>query len=268
MTLEDGDEVDTGTEDGTGSEEDSVAEGEEAGEEATEGAEQETKDGEKLPGDWPEGAIKRIGKLTAKRHEAEERAAEAETARDAAKAEAEKLAAKYGDREILKAAKTAGVLPELLTTEQAALLTKADKLERHLEQIEQTLEDHPEGYEADGQQVTPAMLRGWRRNAKEQLDDVRDDAAALRKQKADEVRELIRLGREAKAGGGKKPAAPSQAAGKPPPKVSPVKGTPPAAGAGAPRRPTTGTQMEQKGDIKGVKGKDDLVSLFRKEYGG
>jgi hypothetical protein len=265
--------VDTGTADGALSEEPAVetdeVETEGSGELEEEKTGEKTEKAEKLPNDAPDWAVKRIGRLTAKRHEAETRAETAERERDAAKAEAETARTKYGDRDILAAAKLTGILPELLGKDEADTLKRADQLQANIDQLEATLDDYPEGYEGqDGKTVTPQQLRAWLRSARADLREIGDDAATLRKRKADEVRELLALGKAAKAKGwtpDAKPAA-GAAAAKPHVKVRPAAGerVPEAA---APRRAATGA-AKGPDDFSKVKTTDDLLAVMAKKYGG
>lgn len=268
--------VDAETVDGAPSEELDAAETEEH-EEGSEGSGESEEDeagekgkAERLPKDAPEWAVKRIGKLTARRHEAETRAESAERERDAAKAEAETAKAKYGDRDILGAAKRTGILPELLTKHEAETLAKADRLTEDIDRLEATLDDYPEGYEGtDGKTVTPQQLKSWLRSARAELREIGDDAAQLRKRKADEVRELLALGRAAKAKGwtpDAKPAA-GAAGAKPPVRARPTAGTKPADTA-APRRPATGAKASGPDNFSKVKTQDELLAVMARKYGG
>lgn len=263
--------VDAGTADGALSEEQAEETDEvkaEGSDELEEETGEKTEKAEKLPKDAPDWAVKRIGKLTAKRHEAETRAEQAERERDAAKAEAETARTKYGDRDILAAAKLTGILPELLGKDEADTLKRADQLQANIDQLEATLDDYPEGYEGqDGKTVTPQQLRAWLRSARADLREIGDDAATLRKRKADEVRELLALGKAAKAKGWTPDAKPAAyAAAKPPVKVRPAAGerVPEAA---APRRAATGA-AKGPDDFSKVKNTDDLLAVMARKYGG
>lgn len=266
-TVTDGTEATTVTEDDPAETQGTEDGGETSGEDTPE----TTVEKDKLPKDAPEWAVKRIGKLTAKRHEAETAQTLAEKERDAYKAEAETVKAKYGDRDILAAARRTGILPELLSTEEAKTLTRADDLQKNIEGLEQALDDYPEGYEADGKTVTPQQMRSWLRAARNEFRDISDDAGTLRKAKAETVRELIRLGKEAKAAGWKpgdgsrKPGDGGRKA--PPVKVKPGSGTAAAEAAG-PRRAATAATSGKATDFSKVKTQDDLVAEMAKKYGG
>jgi hypothetical protein len=255
----------------TGTEIEASEEGTE--EQAGEGSgepEKKTEKKDELPEDAPEWAVKRIGKLTARRHEAESARDEAVKERDAYKSEAETLRAKYTDKDIIAAARKTGVLPELMTKAEAETLTRAEELKTRVDGLEQALDDYPEGYEGqDGKTVTPQQMRTWLRQARNELGEIGDEAAALRKAKAEEVRELLRLGRAAKAKGWSPEAARKvEAAGKPPVKAKPGAGAAAAEPAAAARRPATAGAGKGAADFSKVKSQDDFVAMLAKKYGG
>lgn len=268
MEREEQETVDTETEETTDTEEQTVETTDEEAEPAEADGTKETE--EKLPKDAPEWAVKRFGKLTAKRHEAEEARALAEQERDTYKTEAETAKAKYGDREILLTAKRTGILPELLTTEESKVLNQADKLERDIEQLEAALDDNPEGWTAGDQQVTASQAKGWLRKARNDLKEISDDAAQIRKSKADEMRELIRLGKEAKKSAISRASATSAVSRKSAPvlKAKPTAGaaqTPTQTGM---RRAATQPTGKATGDLSTVKTEADALSYLAKKYGG
>lgn len=217
----------------------------------------------KLPEDAPEWAIKEITRLRADRREARERKAAAEAELEEAKAEAAKLNAKFGDREVLEAAKRVGFAAELMTAEEVKLVDRAQTLETRLERLEDTLEDHPEGYEdGEGKAVTPVMLHQWIRKTRRDLKEIEEDAAVTRKQKAAEAREIWRLGlaaRKAKWQPGRKAEAPVKA------KVAQAQA---AAAAGGQRRAVAQAAAKGGADFSKVKTRDELVAEMAKEYGG
>lgn len=269
------DEVDTDAGVSTETEDATVETEEEVAEDA--GAEEagKTIEKEELPKDAPEWAVKRIGKLTAKRHEAETAREAAERERDEYKAQAEKATAKYGDRDILEAARRTGILPELMSGDEAKTLTRADQLETNIDRLEQAVIDYPEGYEDEnGKTVTPQQLNTWLRSARKELKEIGDDAAALRKAKATEFRELIKLGRDAKRAGWKPGEKPKTEAGGrrteggvTPPVKAKVTGTAVAGAAGV-RRPATQATGTGATDFSKVTSMDDFVKQLEKQRGG
>jgi hypothetical protein len=271
------DEVDTGTGEWTETEEQAVEEGEVNGERSEVNGKTGA-DGrkieEELPKDAPEWAVKRFGKLTAKRHEAEEARAAAEAERDQYKQEAEQAKAKYTDRDILQTARRAGILPELLTKSEAETLSQADKLTQDVERLQEALDENPDGWTANGQTVSAAEARRWLRKAKTELEEIADDAAVIRKAKAAEVRELLKLGREAKAAGtvnGKRSAVNGErsAAGgeRAPVRVRPTAGAAAAAGAGV-RRAATETGAAGPGELSKIKDEKGMLEYLTRKHGG
>jgi hypothetical protein len=241
------------------------------------GAEPEETGEKETPKDWPETAIKTVGRLRAARREAREQAAAAESELEQARADLEKLNAKYSDRDVMAAAKKLGFAAELMTAEDIKLVDRAETLEVRLERLEETLEDHPDGYEdGEGKAVTPQMLHKWLRQTRRELKEIEDDAAALRKQKAVEAREIWKLGQAARKAGwkpGQKPAAGTAKA--PPVKAKVGAGAASAAhgGAGstiggAQRRAATVVAAKGAADFSKVKTRDELVAEMAKEYGG
>jgi hypothetical protein len=269
MEREDDETVDTETAETTETEETTVDEATEESAETAEADGIETE--EKLPKDAPEWAVKRFGKLTAKRHAAEEAQAQAETDRDQYKTEAETAKAKYGDREILLTAKRTGILPELLTKDEAATLNQADKLERDIEQLEAALDDNPDGWTAGDQTVTAGQAKGWLRKAKGDLKEIADEAAQIRKSKADEVRELIRLGKEAKKSALSRVSAVSRGSTggvKPVPKAKPTAGATQTQTQTGVRRAATDAPDKGGGDLSKVKTQDDMLKYLTRKHGG
>lgn len=237
------------------------------------GAEPEETGEKETPKDWPETAIKTVGRLRAARREARERAEAAELELEQAKADLEKLNAKYSDRDVMAAAKKVGFAAELMTAEEIKLVDRAETLETRMERLEETLEDHPDGYEdGEGKAVTPQMLHKWLRQTRRELKEIEDDAAALRKQKAVEAREIWKLGQAARKAGwkpGQKPAAGTAKA--PPVKAKVGAGAASTAGStigGAQRRAAAVASVKSAADFSKVKTRDEMVAELAKDYGG
>lgn len=209
-------------------------------------------------GDWsglPEWAQKRNKALVAQRNRTREKLAEAETERETLKSETETLRKRYGDQDVLAAAKRTGLFPELLSPEEAKLLTQAETLQAQID----AYEDHPDGFTAaNGQEVSAEQVRKWRREATRELNEIRDEAVTLRTTKARELKEIFALGMAAKRKGLKPAEADRPGARETPPKASPTEGRRSAEGATPPRRSVTGAQPVRPA-LSEVKTRADLL---------
>lgn len=221
----------------------------------------------KLPDDAPAWAVKHIGKLNAS-------VKSAETERDAAKADADALRAKMSDADVLKAARRSGILPELMTAEEIKTVDKAETLAAQVERLEDavdtcgTIEDDDggqvQGYrDADGKIVTVGQVKGWLRKARRDLAEFKPEADALRSEKSKELKELLTLGKQAKAANWK-PGAPAQR--KAAPGAGGPKAVPPASAKQRP--PVTTPPKKAATSYSQVKDSAGFMSMMAKKYGG
>jgi hypothetical protein len=200
----------------------------------------------------------RCAVLTAKRKAAE-------TERDVLKAERDELAQrseKLGDETVLHAARSAGVLPELIEKGDAARIEQWGQSERSVEVFGEWLEDNtdPEATLTIGdKEYTRAQVRDFKRQHQKKLQDLEDVPALLKTLKKDTA-EIMRLGMQAKKAGWKPGQKPADA----PPKKLPVAPTPArtATGGSAPRIPITG--RTKSGGTKDIKDVDDLAAAIER----
>ena len=215
-------------------------------------------DGHKLSEAAQKAVNARIGELTAKRKAAE-------TERDTLKAERDELAQraeKLGDETVLNAARSAGVLPELIEKGDAARIEQWGQSERSVEVFGEWLEDNtdPEATLTIGdKEYTRAQVRDFKRQHQKKLQDLEDVPALLKTLKKDTA-EIMRLGMQARKAGWKPGQKPADA----PPKKLPVAPTPArtATGGSAPRIPITG--RTKSGVTKDIKDVDDLAAAIER----
>ena len=215
-------------------------------------------DGHKLSAAAQKAVNARIGELTAKRKAAE-------TERDTLKAERDELAQraeKLGDETVLNAARSAGVLPELIEKGDAARIEQWGQSERSVEVFGEWLEDNtdPEATLTIGdKEYTRAQVRDFKRQHQKKLQDLEDVPALLKTLKKDTA-EIMRLGMQAKKAGWKPGQKPADA----PPKKLPVAPTPArtATGGSAPRIPITG--RTKSGVTKDIRDVDDLAAAIER----
>ncbi len=215
-------------------------------------------DGHKLSESAQKAVNARIGELTAKRKAAE-------TERDVLKAERDELAQrseKLGDETVLHAARSAGVLPELIEKGDAARIEQWGQSERSVEVFGEWLEDNtdPEATLTIGdKEYTRAQVRDFKRQHQKKLQDLEDVPALLKTLKKDTA-EIMRLGMQAKKAGWKPGQKPADAK----PKALPVAPTPArtATGGSAPRIPITG--RTKSGVTKDIKDVDDLAAAIER----
>ena len=215
-------------------------------------------DGHKLSEAAQKAVNARIGELTAKRKAAE-------TERDVLKAERDELAQrseKLGDETVLHAARSAGVLPELIEKGDAARIEQWGQSERSVEVFGEWLEDNtdPEATLTIGdKEYTRAQVRDFKRQHQKKLQDLEDVPALLKTLKKDTA-EIMRLGMQARKAGWKPGQKPADA----PPKKLPVAPTPArtATGGSAPRIPITG--RTKSGVTKDIKDVDDLAAAIER----
>ena len=215
-------------------------------------------DGHKLSEAAQKAVNARIGELTAKRKAAE-------TERDVLKAERDELAQrseKLGDETVLHAARSAGVLPELIEKGDAARIEQWGQSERSVEVFGEWLEDNtdPEATLTIGdKEYTRAQVRDFKRQHQKKLQDLEDVPALLKTLKKDTA-EIMRLGMQARKAGWKPGQKPADA----PPKKLPVAPTPArtATGGSAPRIPITG--RTKSGVTKDIRDVDDLAAAIER----
>jgi len=200
----------------------------------------------------------RCAVLTAKRKAAE-------TERDGLKAERDELAQraeKLGDETVLHAARSAGVLPELIDKGDAARIEQWGQSERSVEVFGEWLEDNTD-QEATltigDKEYTRAQVRDFKRQHQKKLQDLEDVPALLKTLKKDTA-EIMRLGMQARKAGWKPGQKPADA----PPKKLPVAPTPArtATGGSAPRIPITG--RTKSGVTKDIRDVDDLAAAIER----
>ena len=215
-------------------------------------------DGHKLSEAAQKAVNARFGALTAKRKAVE-------TERDGLKAERDELAQraeKLGDETVLNAARSAGVLPELIEKGDAARIEQWGQSERSVEVFGEWLEDNtdPEATLTIGdKEYTRAQVRDFKRQHQKKLHDLEDVPALLKTLKKDTA-EIMRLGMQAKKAGWK----PGQKPADEKPKALPVAPTPArtATGGSAPRIPITG--RPKGGLTKDIRDVDDLAAAIER----
>lgn len=153
---------------------------------------------------------KAIGKKTAQRRRAEEKAAELEKERDALKAERDELKGKVGDDAVLAAAQQAGVLPEYVSADDARTVAAAEQLRaevKNLKRLVRAGEDYT-GVDANGNERTwsARQLADLLDAAEERLERNGPKAERIKAKAADEIRADIEAGRQARLGKAKVPA--------------------------------------------------------------
>lgn len=141
---------------------------------------------------------KRIGKEVGKRKEAEEKAQRAQ-------AEADVLKKRFdGDnsRMMLDIAKKHGVLPELLSKEDAAGLSQLEDANANVDVLDSLLDDEKaEEFTIDGKQFSRKEVRGMLRDWRTKRQQLSDRYGDVSRTAAKTMQEVIALGMKAKAAG-------------------------------------------------------------------
>ncbi len=216
-------------------------------------------DGHKLSAAAQKAVNARIGELTAKRKAAE-------TERDTLKAERDELAQraeKLGDETVLHAARSAGVLPELIEKGDAARIEQWGQSERSVEVFGEWLEDNTDAEATltiGDKEYTRAQVRDFKRQHQKKLQDLEDVPALLKTLKKDTA-EIMRLGMQARKAGWKPGQKPADDKPKPLP-VAPTGARTAATGGSAPRTPITG--KPKSGVTKDIKDVDDLAAAIER----
>ena len=148
-------------------------------------------------------AKKRIGKLIAQRKEAESRVKALEGQLE----EAKKLSGDDG-RAILRAAESSGILPGLMTKDEAEAFTQMDQYRAVIAKYDNWLDEHgPEDeFEiSDGKTMSYAKVERRVRKLQSELADLKDEYGDRRKELLKKVRKIFEAGVEALKSGGAKP---------------------------------------------------------------
>ena len=147
-------------------------------------------------------AKKRIGKLIAQRKEAESRVKALEGQLE----EAKKLSGDDG-RAILRAAESSGILPGLMTKDEAEAFTQMDQYRAVIAKYDNWLDEHgPEDeFEiSDGKTMSYAKVERRVRKLQSELADLKDEYGERRKELLKKVRKIFEAGVEALKSGGTK----------------------------------------------------------------
>lgn len=173
-----------------GEEEPDEEEAEEADDESeeAEGDESEEDDAERDQ-ELGKRAQKRIGKLTGKVKDLERRLEEAQ-----------KLSGDDGAA-VLAAAETAGVLPSLLSTEDAKGLKALDAKVAALSFVKQQLRTDNDEFDIGGKTYTRRQLEGEREDLADEVADLKAKYGSKRTELQKQTREIIELGLKAKKAG-------------------------------------------------------------------
>lgn len=152
-------------------------------------------------------ARKRIAKLLARSKDAETRVRTLEAQLE----EAKRLGGDDG-KAILAAAERSGILPGLMTREEAKAFSDIDGYERVIRRYEAWLDDHETGDEyatGDGGTMSFSKVERRVRKLRDELSEMKDEYGERRKELRKKVREIFEAGIEAlkakKPGGAKKP---------------------------------------------------------------
>lgn len=148
-------------------------------------------------------AQKRINKLIAQRKDAEARVKTLEQQL----ADAKKLSGDDG-KAIMKAAEASGILPGLMTKDEAEAFTEMDRYRKVIASYEQWLDNHDPDDELEidnGKTMSYAKVERRVRKLQGELGDLKDEYGPRRKELLKKVREIFEAGVEALKTGKKKP---------------------------------------------------------------
>ena len=148
-------------------------------------------------------AQKRINKLIAQRKDAETRVKTLEQQL----ADARKLSGDDG-KAIMKAAESSGILPGLMTKDEADAFVEMDRYRKVIANYEQWLDNHDPDDEFeidDGKTMSYAKVERRVRKLQGELGDLKDEYGPRRKELLKKVREIFEAGVEALKAGKKKP---------------------------------------------------------------
>ena len=216
---------------------------------------EDTGGGEPGKSEEPSAKIdRRIAKLTAARKDAESRAEKAEAELATLKGSA------MSDAQAAAMAEKAGVLPELVSADEARRIAAWRNAKANDKYLSDWLEDNDGDAELEvgGKSYPRSEVRRMRRQWREQLDDMGDAPEKAMRRASDELRELLKLGREARKAGWKPGAQPQAKPAKPALKKPGAT----APGEGHPARPAK--QAAPKGDVDYSKmgSEDDLAAAI------
>ena len=143
-------------------------------------------------------AQKRIRKLIAQRKEATARLDAVQRQLD----EAKKLTGDDG-KALIKAAEVSGILPGLMTKNEAEAFRDLADYPRVIEGLEDWLDDHEEGdeYEVGGKTLTYGQVKKRLRKLRGEYADLKDEYGARRKELQKKVRGIFELGLKAQEAG-------------------------------------------------------------------
>lgn len=215
--------------------------------------EEQFEEGE-LPGvraETQEKINKRIGKVTAKRKEAEEAAQAALAKAEEAEKRATEAESRLKDSE-LKEAFALGIHPSYLTKDELAVL----KQDRELAKGEAWLLDHFDGYEGTDEKTDPSysakQIRTRYREIQEQRRPIAARAELLRSERLQQMLADMEAGRKLRLGG-KAPSGAEPAAAAPVKKALPKPpALPGAGGSAAGKPPVSATKPSAAFDAKRV----------------
>lgn len=148
-------------------------------------------------------AQKRINKLIAQRKDAETRVKTLEQQL----ADARKLSGDDG-KAIMRAAESSGILPGLMTKDEADAFVEMDRYRAVIANYEQWLDNHDPDDEFeidDGKTMSYAKVERRVRKLQGELGDLKDEYGPRRKELLKKVREIFEAGVEALKAGKKKP---------------------------------------------------------------
>ena len=148
-------------------------------------------------------AQKRINKLIAQRKDAETRVKTLEQQL----ADARKLSGDDG-KAIMRAAEASGILPGLMTKDEADAFVEMDRYRKVIANYEQWLDNHDPDDEFeidDGKTMSYAKVERRVRKLQGELGDLKDEYGPRRKELLKKVREIFEAGVEALKAGKKKP---------------------------------------------------------------
>ena len=184
-------------------------------------------DGDNDDSDLGSGAQKRIRQLNERMKSAEARAKKLE-----AQLESQKRLSGDDGRALLAAAEASGIMPGLMTTDEAKAFQDLNELPEILERYQDWLDDHESGDElemGDGITLSYGDVRKRVRKLSVRLEDLRERYGERRRKLKADVKELFELGLAAKKAGWKpgqkSPAKPQK---KPVREDRPTERTPPA----------------------------------------
>ena len=147
---------------------------------------------------------KAIGKKTAQRRAAEERAQALEAELDSLKAERDELKAKVGDDAVLAAAQQAGILPEYVSAEDARIVASAEGTKAEVKNLKRLVRAGEEftGVDRDGRERTWSVgqLADLLDAAEERLERIGPKAERIKAKAADSIRADLEEGRKVRKG--------------------------------------------------------------------